>query len=250
MLGLMGSGAEVGIVNRKVARRANIPPGSPELEASLTLGHCIIHFLCTLVILICTLKCFYCPQKDVSLVPWDSLSSADQTFLRDKFPDAGEGAVCDFCVYTAQPSAFFSRHSSGSSSSSPQSVDSGLLAPALDSVVVSVHLRVGCSAKGMCSCATPKRNPPPPFIKVLPQAPCVFELIKWKSNETVVDGLKWRDSVSFKNHPLQQWSKVINCCLQTLVNFLCDLGVGWVSLRCRASEIRSTWHSAWVPSRR
>ena len=41
------------------------------------------------------MQCFYCPQKDVSLVPWDSLSSADQALLRDKYPDAGEGAVCD-----------------------------------------------------------------------------------------------------------------------------------------------------------
>ena len=86
--------------------------GSPELEASLTLGHCIILFLCTLPVQIGTMKCFYCPQKDVSLVPWDSLSSADQTFLRDKYPDAGEGAVCEFCVRSARPSAFFSRRSS------------------------------------------------------------------------------------------------------------------------------------------
>ena len=80
------------------------------------------------------MKCFCCPQKDVSLVPWDSLSSADQAFLRDKYPDAGEGAVCEFCVRSARPSAFFSRRSSGSSSSGPQSVNSGLLAPAVDSV--------------------------------------------------------------------------------------------------------------------
>ena len=85
--------------------------GSPELEASLTLGHCIIPFLCTLVVQIGTMQCFYCPQKDVSLVPWDSLSSADQALLRDKYPDAGEGAVCEFCVRSARPSAFFSRHS-------------------------------------------------------------------------------------------------------------------------------------------
>ena len=44
-----------------------------------------------------TMKCFYCPQKDVSLVPSDSLSPADQTFLWDKYPDAGQGAVCDLC---------------------------------------------------------------------------------------------------------------------------------------------------------
>ena len=120
--------------------------GSPELEASLTLGYCIIPFLCTLVVQIGTMKCFYCPQKDVSLVPWDSLSSADQTFLRDKYPDAGEGAVCEFCVRSARPSAFFSRRSSGSSSSGPQSVDSGLLAPAVDSVVVSGECEVAESS--------------------------------------------------------------------------------------------------------
>ena len=108
--------------------------GSPELEASLTLGHCIIPFLCTLVVQIGTMQCFYCPQKDVSLVPWDSLSSADQALLRDKYPDAGEGAVCEFCVRSARPSAFFSSRSSGSSSTGPQSVDSGLLVPAVDSV--------------------------------------------------------------------------------------------------------------------
>ena len=67
---------------------------------------------------------------------------------------------------------------------------------------------------------------PPPFVRVLPQAPCVFEVLKWKSNETVADGLKWRDIVSFKNHPLQQWSKIISRCLQALVNFLCNLGCG------------------------
>ena len=53
------------------------------------------------------MKCFYCPQKDVSLVPWDSLYSAAQAFRRDKYPDAGEGAVCEFCVRSARPSAFF-----------------------------------------------------------------------------------------------------------------------------------------------
>ena len=120
--------------------------GSPELEASLTLGHCIIPFLCTLVVQIGTMKCFYCPQKDVPLVPWDWLSSADQAFLWDKYPDAGEGAVCEFCVRSARPSAFFSRRSSGSSSSGPQSVDSGLLVPAVDSVAVSGECEVAESS--------------------------------------------------------------------------------------------------------
>ena len=86
---------------------------------------------------------------------------------------------------------------------------------------------------------------PPPFVKVLPQAPCVFELMKWKSNEHVADGLKWRDIVSFKNHPLQQWSKVISRCLQPLVNFLCDLGCGFgvcQDVGCQGSGPRSTTH--------
>ena len=41
--------------------------GSPELEASLTLGHCIIPFLFTLVVQIGTMQCFYCPQKDAGI---------------------------------------------------------------------------------------------------------------------------------------------------------------------------------------
>ena len=116
--------------------------GSPELEASLTLGHCIISFICTLVVQIGTMKCVYCPQKDMSLVPWDLLSSADQAFLRDKYPDAGEGAVWEFCVRSARPSAFFSRRSS----SGPQSVDSRLLVPAVDSVAVSGECKVAESS--------------------------------------------------------------------------------------------------------
>ena len=41
------------------------------------------------------MKCFYCPQQGTSVVLWDSLSPADQSWLWDKHPDAGEGAVCD-----------------------------------------------------------------------------------------------------------------------------------------------------------
>ena len=55
-------------------------------------------FSSILVVQIGTMKCFYCPQKDVSLVPWDSLSPTNQTFLRDKYPDAVQRAVCDWCV--------------------------------------------------------------------------------------------------------------------------------------------------------
>ena len=65
----------------------------------------------------------------MSLVPWDSLPPADQIFLRDKYPDAGQGAVCDFCVRSARPTSFFNRRSSGAPSSAPQSVDSGLQVP-------------------------------------------------------------------------------------------------------------------------
>ena len=72
------------------------------------------------------MKWFYCPQKDGSLDPWDSLSPKDQTFLQDKYPDAGQGAVCNMCVRCARPSAFFSRRSSSTLSSPPQSGDSRL----------------------------------------------------------------------------------------------------------------------------
>ena len=39
-----------------------------------TLGHWIIPFLSILVVQMGTMKCFYCPQKDASVVLWDSLS--------------------------------------------------------------------------------------------------------------------------------------------------------------------------------
>ena len=81
------------------------------------------------------MKCFYCPEKDASLVPCDSLSPSDQTFLRDKYPDAGQRAVCNLCVRSARPSAFFSRRSSSTSSSAPQLLDSGLQVPSAPQVV-------------------------------------------------------------------------------------------------------------------
>ena len=84
-----------------------------------TLGYWIIPFLSILVVQIGTMKCFYCARKDASVVPWDSLSPDDQN-LRDKYPDAGQGAVCYLCVRSARPSAFFSHHSSSTSSSAPQ----------------------------------------------------------------------------------------------------------------------------------
>ena len=62
----------------------------------------------------------------------------------------------------------------------------------------------------------------PPF----PKAPGGFELMKWKSNEFVAYGLKWRDIVSFAGHPLQAWSRVVSRCLQMLVNHLIDRGTG------------------------
>ena len=51
---------------------------------SFTLGHWIIPFLSILVVQIGTMKCFYCPQKDASVVLRGSLSPDDQIFLRDK----------------------------------------------------------------------------------------------------------------------------------------------------------------------
>ena len=50
--------------------------------------------------------------------------------------------------------------------------------------------------------------------------------MKWKSNEFVADGLKWRDIVSFAGHPLQAGSRVVSKCLQMLVNHLIDQGTG------------------------
>ena len=35
---------------------------------------------------------FLLPRERRISVPWDSLSPSDQTFLRDKYPDAGQGA--------------------------------------------------------------------------------------------------------------------------------------------------------------
>ena len=60
----------------------------------------------------------------------------------------------------------------------------------------------------------------------VPKAPCVFELLKWKADEFVVDGLRWRDIVSFAGHPLQAWSRVMSRCLLMLVSFLIDQGIG------------------------
>ena len=105
--------------------------------ASFLLGHWILLFLSILVVQIGTMKCFYCPQKDTSLVPWDSLSPDDQTFLRNKYPDAGQGAVCDLCIRSARPSpsSFFGHRSLSTSSSAPQSLDSGLQLPSAPLVV-------------------------------------------------------------------------------------------------------------------
>ena len=72
----------------------------------------------------------------------------------------------------------------------------------------------------------PPKEPPPKIFPPLPKAPCVFELLKWKADELVVDGLRWRDIVSFAGHPLQAWSRVMSRCLQMLVSFLIDQGIG------------------------
>ena len=104
------------------------------------------------VVQIDTMKCFYCPQKDVSLVPWDSLSPADQKFLQVKYPDAGQGAVCDFCVRSTRPSPFFNRCSSGALSSAPPI--SGFWAAGAFSCVRCSHVfghRVSGSWGSMCA---------------------------------------------------------------------------------------------------
>ena len=61
------------------------------MMCSFILGHWIMPFHSILVVQIGTMKLFYCPQKDASLVHWDSLSPNDPIFLRDKYPDAGQG---------------------------------------------------------------------------------------------------------------------------------------------------------------
>ena len=68
---------------------------------SFTLGHWMIPFLSILVVQIGTMKCFYCTQKDTSVVLWDSLSPDDQIFLRDKYPDAAQGqfVTCVFALH-------------------------------------------------------------------------------------------------------------------------------------------------------
>ena len=99
------------------------------------------------------MKCYYCPQKDTSVVPFDSLSPDDQLFLRDKYPDAGQGAVCDLCVRSARPSAFFSRHSSSTSSPAPQSVDSGLQVPSGPLVVSGAATSL--ATESVCPCTVP-----------------------------------------------------------------------------------------------
>ena len=89
----------------------------------------VLPFLSILVVQIGTMKCFYCPQNDASVVHWDSLSRDDQISLQDEYPDAGQGAAFDLCVHSARPSVFSSRRSSGTSSSAPQSADSELQVP-------------------------------------------------------------------------------------------------------------------------
>ena len=115
-----------------------------------SLGHWTIPFLSILVVQIGTMKWFYCPQKDASVVLWDSLSRDDQIFLRYKYPDAGQGAVCDLCVRSARPSVFFSRHSSSTSSSAPQSVDSGLQVPSGPLVVSGAAMSLATESVDAC----------------------------------------------------------------------------------------------------
>ena len=46
-----------------------------------------------------TMNCLYCPQKGASVVPCGSLSPVDQSFLREKHPNAVECAACNLCVF-------------------------------------------------------------------------------------------------------------------------------------------------------
>ena len=124
---------------------------------SFTLGHRIIPFLSILVVQIGTMKCFYCPQKDTFVVPWDSLSPDDQIFLRDKYPNAGQGAFCDLCVRSACPNAFFSRHSSSTSLLAPKSVDSGLQVPSGPLVVSGAAMSL--PTESVCPCTVPYPMP-------------------------------------------------------------------------------------------
>ena len=78
---------------------------------------------------------FGLPTKRRFSGPLGFIVPPDQTFLQDKYPDAGQGAVRDLCVRSACPSAFFSRRSSSTSSSAPPSVDSGLQVPSAPLVV-------------------------------------------------------------------------------------------------------------------
>ena len=143
-----------------------------------------------LIVQIDTMKCFYCPQKDLSLVPWDLLSPADQNFLRDKYPDAGQGAVCDFCVCSACPSSFFNRHSSGASSSAAQSGDSRLQVPlvvsgaatsvATESVeagVICVHLS-SCGRLCWCTVHFPHQIDHSKAGNVVIRSLCAFTLFR------------------------------------------------------------------------
>ena len=65
-----------------------------------------------------------------------------------------------------------------------------------------------------CVCAVPPPSPQAPI-----HSPSIFSLLKWKSDEhdqSEEGGLRWRDIVSFKNHPLQGWSRLISRSLQLL----------------------------------
>ena len=56
--------------------------------ASFILDNLRIHVFFMFLAHIDTMKCFYCPQKGASVVPWGSLSPADQTFF-DRHPGTG-----------------------------------------------------------------------------------------------------------------------------------------------------------------
>ena len=67
-----------------------------------------------------------------------------------------------------------------------------------------------------------------------PSAPSLFSLIKWKSPEQDPNepALKWRDVVSYKNHVLQSYSRIISTTLQVTCQCIYDstLGLGFPML--------------------
>ena len=95
----------------------------------------------------------------------------------------------------------------------------------------------------------PVRRPHNPNTPHFMKAPGVFELLKWKSNEFFVDGLKWRDIVSFAGHLLRAWSCVVSTCLQMLVNHLIDqrTRVGFAKMQGVRGQNHAAVHMGGTP---